>query len=336
MKKEKKQPDIEQLLSSYIDGRLSDRSRTEVKRLIRHDKEMAAKLRSMQRLKQILNAMPVATAPKFMPEDVKAALERRFLLGKSQQKDESAGARHLLTQRLLTAAVFIGFLGVFGWVIFNIITPAPAPQDTVAQHRPAAPAAPAELRPTTAAIEQPFYKSLTQSRPFHGTLLLTTNQPIEVNSFLKKAIYGNGLIDNTVPRQQGQNRSYDITCPTDAIVTLIENFGPLWEQIESTSLTMFGDSMESGIRIDNIRSSQLIALLSPNTPVQRKRLAKDFARLNDAKDSAPGPFPLESLPAGEVLTIPIKPVLTAEIPTPTAPETDHTENAKITITVISL
>ena len=36
--------DIDELLSCYVDGELSERGRTEVKRLIQHDESVAAKL----------------------------------------------------------------------------------------------------------------------------------------------------------------------------------------------------------------------------------------------------------------------------------------------------
>ena len=115
MNNEKEQNEIEELLSLYIDAQLSERTRTEVKRLIQHDEKIAKKLRTMQKTKRLLNELPTEAAPETMAADIQAVLERRFILGQnSPQTDDSAGKRHLLVQRSLAAAVLIGFFGILG------------------------------------------------------------------------------------------------------------------------------------------------------------------------------------------------------------------------------
>jgi anti-sigma factor RsiW len=79
-------PEIEELLSSYIDGELSERQCNEVKRLLDHDPQVAEMLSHMQRQKELLNALEVETAPETMLDDIKATLERSMLLGQVGQE----------------------------------------------------------------------------------------------------------------------------------------------------------------------------------------------------------------------------------------------------------
>ena len=302
MNKENEQHEIEELLSLYIDGRLSERTGTEVKRLIKHDEKIAEKLSLMQKTKRLLNALPTATAPETMAADVKAALERRFLLGQNNHRpDESAGARHLFVQRSMAAAVLVGFLGIFGWIVLSIITPAPSPETTVAivspPPEPAAEPVTIPKAPAIATVANPSdYYPLGEIETFDGTLLLTTDQPVEVNSFLKKAIYSNGLIDYTIPKQYGSNRSYHITCSTDAVINLLADIRLLWEKCETASLTVFGPSIHSNIHIDNISNAQLATLIRPATSAKREEMAKKFARANELMAS-----PTETFATGDDL-----------------------------------
>jgi len=353
MNKEKEQHEIEELLSLYIDRQLSERTRTEVKRLIQHDEAIAEKLRIMQKTKRLLNELPTKAAPETMTADIQAVLERRFILGSSQRDEESAGAKHLFVQRTMAAAVLIGFCGIFGWVIFNIITPASAPQTDVAVVSP--PIEPA-IEPETKTVPEPpaiatapatatvastsDYYPMDKIEPFDGTLLLSTNQPIEVNNFLKKAIYSNGLIDHTIPKQHGANRSYHITCSADTAIDLLTDIQLLWGKCKTAKLTVFGKYMHSGIRIDNISNAQMAALIEPTTSAKRTGMAKNYARANELMTSPTQTFASgDDLLGTSIFEVPVKPVLTAE-PAAEAPvaaeNTNQNEIAKITITVVSL
>lgn len=70
---------IEELLSCYIDDELSQRERTEVKRLIRNDKSVGKKLSEMQKQKELLNSLPTAAAPTGLLDNVKAMLTKEFV-----------------------------------------------------------------------------------------------------------------------------------------------------------------------------------------------------------------------------------------------------------------
>ena len=71
---------LEELLSGYIDGELSERQCNEVKRLIGHNEQAAAMLKQLQKNKALLGSLPQAQAPAHLFENVRASLERSVLL----------------------------------------------------------------------------------------------------------------------------------------------------------------------------------------------------------------------------------------------------------------
>ena len=54
---------IDELLNSYIDDELPQRHQTEVKRLIRHDPQIAQRLEELEKCKILLNSLPCEQAP---------------------------------------------------------------------------------------------------------------------------------------------------------------------------------------------------------------------------------------------------------------------------------
>ena len=94
--------DMEDLISGYIDGELSQRQVTEVKRLIRHDEGFAEEYRRLERQKELLGALGVEHAPAEMLEEIKRHLAKRHSAAHyGAIADESAGARHLLLSAAL-------------------------------------------------------------------------------------------------------------------------------------------------------------------------------------------------------------------------------------------
>ena len=81
--------EIEELLSDLVDEQAGDRQKTEFKRLVAHDSGLIDQLAAMQRQRDILNALPVESAPDSLADDITAMLERKLILGDTppQKKD---------------------------------------------------------------------------------------------------------------------------------------------------------------------------------------------------------------------------------------------------------
>lgn len=332
--------DIDELLSCYIDGELSDRGHTEIKRLIRHDKDIAAKLGELQKQKQLLNCLPVAPAPEGLLQEIKVSLsskpaaDRYFI-----DTDHSAGARHLFLRHVLTAAAMFILLGALAVVVFNVIMPGSASRKPVALE-------PAGTSPDQGPAEEAAVASapaaqevITDTYPFRATLKLVSYDSITVNGFIAKAIYNNGLVDNTIPKRQATLSTYHITCTAAQIVALLGDLEAVWDKCRRTSLTVYDQADVSDITIDNITSAQAVAVFAQDKSDDRIELAKNFADFNalirDGGDA--GSFAL--LPPKEqtafVPSVPIKPELTRpeQPPAPTDKvQTGQSVNLIITVT----
>ncbi|MHC4772198.1 MAG: hypothetical protein ACYS8S_01200 [Planctomycetota bacterium] len=67
--------EIEELLSDLVDEQAGDRQKTEFKRLVAHDPGLIDQLAAMQRQRDILNALPVESAPDSLADDITASSE---------------------------------------------------------------------------------------------------------------------------------------------------------------------------------------------------------------------------------------------------------------------
>ncbi len=93
---------IERLLNGYIDGELTVRQQTEVKRLLGNDPMVARRLRQLEKCKRLLTSLPPAQAPAEMTQDIISRLARRSLLGEEPTAvAEDAGVRDLFMRKLL-------------------------------------------------------------------------------------------------------------------------------------------------------------------------------------------------------------------------------------------
>ena len=76
----KPNPNLDELLSSFMDGELSPRQRTEVQRMAAHDPAVARRLRQLQNCRTLFCSLPPAEAPGDMLEQIRQSLERKTLL----------------------------------------------------------------------------------------------------------------------------------------------------------------------------------------------------------------------------------------------------------------
>ncbi len=93
------EPNIDELLNSFIDGEFTHRQATEVQRLISHDTQIAQRLRELQKCKMLVGSLPFEKAPAEMAEQIKASLAGRIPPGQQPiHFDQRRGARHLLVR----------------------------------------------------------------------------------------------------------------------------------------------------------------------------------------------------------------------------------------------
>jgi len=321
-------PELEELLSAYIDDELSERQRTQVKRLIEHDEKVAEELRYLEKQKQLLAALPVASAPRDILGGVKIAMERKRTLDEAGRVEAGAvdtGGSY--ARRLLTSAAMILLpVGVLAWVVWTIIMPLSMP--------PSGPNGPV----ANGGDPGEAVRTVAISFPLSTSLHLTTPQVISMGNFINKAIYKHNLVNfmSTIGTEDA-SKTYTITASRDSIVGLLTDLAGVWDKCESTSLTVHGRTMSVHARVEDITAGQAIALYRTDVFDDPLKLAKDFDRMNRFIRSMPGYGIVETAPYHNYLAMgpmtPVEPIMTSDKQKEDPKQTGAANNATLFITI---
>ncbi len=308
---------LEELLSAYIDDELSGRQRTEAKRLIEQDEKIAKELRYLQKQKELLGAIPVASAPGDMLNAVKAAVERKTIsVDADRVKAHAVASRRTYTRRLpATAAMILLPVGILAWVVWTIIMPLSEGGD----------------RPTSIThVVDAGEGTLAVSFPLRASLYLTTPQVISMGDFINKAIYKYNLVNFTAAiGAEDASKTYKITASREQIVDVLADLAGVWDKCDSTALTVHGRTMSSHARVENITPRQAIALYQADVFEDPFRLAGDFDRMNRILRSMPGYGIIEAGPMSPIE----QPIMTSDIRKDQPQQTDAANNATLFIII---
>jgi len=292
--------DIEKLLNGYIDGELTTRQHTEVKRLLANDSKLAQRLARLERCKMLISSLPQAEAPAGMVDDIKASLARRTLLGEQAVAvGKRAGARELFVRKVLTAAAMIALVAALGAVIYTIVAPEPAPK------RPTV----ANLQPT---VPEP-HRTVLAAAPFNGRLELKTAAYIEMDASINRAIEENGLVD-CLSRQRDDNRTtYVLSCGRKGLNQLLAQLDKNWQKLDSAALFVQTDVFGDPVAVNAVTPEQVTQIASQNTLEKSIRLAKDFGLLNDVAEQMRSKALFADDKGPDLMAVP-KPRLTGPLP----------------------
>lgn len=241
-------PNIEELLNSYIDGELTERENTEVQRLISHDAQVAQRLRELQTSKILVSSLPRSEAPARILDGVKASLETEVLSGERAWSEEPAGGRigvrHLMVRKLFAAAAMVGLVAILGAVVYTIVAPE--------SHNvpPVPPVA------------------------FYGRLELKTDVLSTVNTFIDRAIENKGLSNSIRVESRGGKRLYSLICSQEDLNLLLADMADVWERCNST--TLFVDTKMAGEqKFDGVNTDRIIKIVDDLTTPVKPIITKD-------------------------------------------------------------
>ncbi|MCD6174493.1 MAG: hypothetical protein J7K65_01825 [Planctomycetes bacterium] len=272
--------EIEELLNDLADDQATDRQETEFKRLAKHDPALVDQLEAMRRQKELLNALPIESAPASLAEEVRSALERKLILGDVAESERTlAGASHLLLRRILTiAAMLLLPLGLLSFVVYEILKPAlvgsavyVSTNETLAQ----------EGQENLAAVTPVPDRDL----PFDGILTFKTDRQVAVSSYVEKMVFDQGLINFTVPSRMADVMTYQITAPPEKITTLIVSLGKVWSHCRAVTLSIADSSGGNVIEIPYVQTEQIAVLAAEDNREMLNHLAGQYARANERKDT---------------------------------------------------
>lgn len=279
---EKHKNETDELMTLYLDGEATQRQQTELKRLMLHDPLIAEKLNALQRQQQLMQALPVETAPDGLIDDIRAELERKLILGDSGDSTETvSGSSHLMIRRLLTtAAMLLIPLGLLSAVVYTIMKPASQGGiDYVPASKRIADAAPTRVLPS--ANEMGLLKEL----PFNGVLVLKTDEYMTVSNQVEKAIFAQGLISHTLPSRTADITSFHITAPPRMIAGLVDSLAGMWPRCKNVTLEVVRDGVGETIKISDPRNRQIKTLVYEDSDEMLNRLATRYASANRKDDT---------------------------------------------------
>lgn len=303
-------PEIESLLSSYIDGELSERQCNEVKRLLQHDQQVAEMLKDMQKQKDLLNALEVDSAPATMLDDIKASLERNMLLDRRGQEITAVeDSKGVFTRRVLAAAAMLLLpIGLLAVVIFSIITPSSTGPTVAVNVNQDSTAPVVNIESAVSDVTAGIFPE-----HFNAVLQLVSSEPAAVNNFIEKAVYSNGLADNTVSGNKDSAKTYRISSVPTLITALLRDMETVWVKCRTNRFMVYDEQLRPAAVVANITASQVQSVFEQSAPLERIALAKVFAGINPGVGIFEGSVEFDpSIPIKPVLTGPEKPTVSDE------------------------
>jgi hypothetical protein len=314
---------LDELLNAYMDGQLNQRRRTEVKRLLQHDPEIAARLTELEKIRSLIAAVPVAEAPSELVENIKAKLERRSLIGSdSEDFDEHEGARQLLWRRALSIAAIVALTVVLAGVVFVIVGPQRQDSGQVVSqnwmtenipmpdainaiiHKPSEDNIPSESEPAAVAAQEPQLPE-----QFSGRLELKTTLFPGVDAFVKRALVDNGIMLIELPVPETEKGIYNLRCSRAALCSFMDDLATIWDKLDSVTLAVSTGRPDHDIIIENATAKQIVEIVNQTDIAKSIELAQNIAALN----AITGNLPKTALTAKtDVESLPIpKPVMTS-------------------------
>jgi hypothetical protein len=279
----KPNPNLDELLSSFMDGQLSPRQRTEVQRLAAHDPQVARRLRQLQNCRTLFSSLPAAKAPSDLLEQIKTSLERHTLLQEQPMaRGRSFGAWQLAFRRFVSAAAVIALVGVLGVVVYQIVSPIPprGGGSQVAQ----GPSSAAQPGPMTAT------PILVADAGFTGRLELRTAKLAQVDTFLGRTIENSGLSSRVESTVSGNQRVYRIAGTRENVNRLVASLSGVWQNYFDSATLQVDRSETSAdpVLVEAITPEQTASIVAQNSTNASIRTAADYAIMNHMARSMPG------------------------------------------------
>ena len=329
---------IEELISAYLDDQLSERHKTELRRLMKHDEKLAQKVRLMSRQRSLLHALPCEKAPEHLMADIKASIERKALLDQYHDEAINSGSRHLYIRRISSMAAVFALAACLVYVIWSVVSP--APQAVLEKSKPLTIAT--ESRGIQDKLPMPVAKSVTKegtqkqayaAESLSMNLKLYAADTVRLDRMISQAIYNNNLMNQAkVDRRPGITK-YTITASRSDLKEMIGDLSNVFSEGVDCQLAVSSyDSVPviAGRSSFKIRHDQLVTLLNQNDFAAMEALSYNIALSNRIAQSVPGPDIYEHIdqPDFSLPVIP-KPVLTSPMM-----ETKKTDSSNLNMTVV--
>ncbi|MBN2591677.1 MAG: hypothetical protein JXA96_17560 [Sedimentisphaerales bacterium] len=248
---------IEELLNSYIDGELSVRERTEVKRMISNDPNIAVRLRKLQKCKTLVSALPVAQAPSNIVENVRASLEQKNLI-QEKAPVRISDYREVKTSRRIFAAAAMFSLTALLVVVINMLMPTQ--------------------------LGNQNGKLVSANIRLSGKLELKANDLLGVQSVISNAIENSGFPDYKNPQKDSNRRIYTLNCSREGLSKILTDLEGNWDKISSAKLLLDTENFGESVEVASVTPSQISAIVNQVDNDQSIKVARDISFVNNLND----------------------------------------------------
>jgi len=339
---------LDELLNAYMDGQLTERHRTEVKRLLQHDREIAARLTELRKVRSLLAAIPAAEAPHDLVENIKTKIEQRsFTRPGTDYLDKSEGARQLLWRRAISIAAIVTLAVALAAIVYNIVGPQHSKEENIVSENwihkeipmpesvtnKLAANTPADNKPSVQASATAAIQKAPLPEQFTGRLELNTVFFTGVDAFIKHALVENGITLIVLPVAQSEKGVYSLSCSRNTAELFITDLATIWDRFDSTTLLVDTGRPGEDVVVANVTAKQINQIIAQTDVAKSIQLAKDTAAFNSVTRNLTNTM-LAAAAEVNSLTIP-KPVLTSGDKTPKKSDGGNTETIKLVIQIKS-
>jgi len=277
----KANPNIDELLCSFVDGELSARQQTEVQRLASRDPEVGRRLRQLRNCRTLIGALPRAEAPGELLEQIKLAVERKTLLEEQPVSGVStAGVIHLMARRLVAAAAMIALLGVLGFVVYQIVAPI---ADTGVQ-----PVAHID-KPSRMEPARPGAPTVVADSGLSGRLEIRTGTVAQADAVLKRAVEQNGLSALVASDDAAGTRTYKLVSSRQGVGRLIASLQSIWQSFDGVTLQIEGpEQFAASVTVHAVTPEQAASIVASQNTAASIETARNYAVINAMARRTPG------------------------------------------------
>ncbi|OHB67959.1 MAG: hypothetical protein A2Y76_01195 [Planctomycetes bacterium RBG_13_60_9] len=278
----KPNPNLDELLCSFMDGELSVRQRTEVQRMAAHDPAVARRLKQLEKSRAMISSLPMAEAPVDMLERIKESLERRTLLqDQPLPARRSAGAWHLAFRQLVSAAAVIALLGVLGVVVYQIVRPVPhgalLPLPDIGKR--------VSMSEAPRLVPSPV---VVADAGFTGRLELRTHSLVHAGASVERAIEDSGLSGRVQPDIVNSRRVYQVVGTRESVNRFVASLSGAWSNFGAATLQMEGPDSAQPVVVESLTPEQAASIVAQNSTEASFEAAKGYAITNYMARNMPG------------------------------------------------
>lgn len=279
----KPNPNLDELLSSFMDGELSPRQRTEVQRMAAHDPAVARRLRQLENCRTMFCALPPAEAPGDLLEQIRQSLERKTLLQEQPgSARRSAGVMHLVFRKFVAAAAMVALLAVLGGVVYQVLAPVSNTETPLVVAT-----SPAQLGSGATGGQTPAV--VVADAGFSGRLELRTAALASTDTSVGRVIDSCGLVNLAEDQMAGDRRVYRVVGSRQDIKQFVAALGGVWQECGVASLQVDRpDATTAPVTIEAVTPDQVVTVIARDHTEASVETAEAYAVMNRLANRMPG------------------------------------------------